>query len=70
MRKETKVLNSVHITPLGDRVTTKLYSDRFGGACEDITLEMAVPPSFEFEGEKKRFTKQDKQKNWPSGGGK
>lgn len=60
-------MNSVHITPLGDRVTTKLYHDGNGWR-EDITVETAQPQAFDFASEPKRRTRQDKQKNWPSGG--
>lgn len=66
----TKSHTTVQLTPLGDRITTKIFrDDRFGGVVqEDIIIEMVVPQTFEFENERKsRHTKQDRQKNWPSG---
>lgn len=61
------MINQVVITTLGDRVTTKIYQDSHG-LREDITIEMASPQTFEFETERIRSTKQDRQKLWPGRG--
>ena len=64
--------SAIQVSPLGDRIATKIYMERGGRVVEDVTLSMAAAEhSFSLEGsEPKRSTRQDRQKLWPQGGGR